>query len=102
MDAEDLLAQCTGFEWDEHNVDKNWLIHHVAFWECEEVFFNEPLIASKDTTHSPAELRFYVLGRTNAGRRLFIVFTIRENLIRVISARDMTRREKAVYENYKA
>lgn len=102
MDAEDYLQQCTGFQWDEHNIDKNWKAHGVAFWECEEVFFNEPLMAQKDPEHSAAEDRLYVLGRTYVNRYLFVVFTIRGNLIRVISARDVTRKEKKVYESYKA
>jgi len=95
---EDPLESCDGFDWDDGNINKNWIHHGVAFWECEEVFFNQPLVVQSDVTHSIHEDRYYVLGRTNSDRRLFIVFTIRENLIRVISARDMTRRERKIYE----
>ena len=100
MTIEELLAGCTGFEWDQHNVEKNWAIHRIAFWECEEVFFNEPLIVAQDKKHSSTEQRFYVLGQSNGGRLLFVVFTVRDNLIRVILARDMTRKEKKVYRTY--
>ncbi len=93
----ELLAQCVGFEWDEGNREKNWVRHHVSAAECEQVFFNAPLVVSADESHSITEPRYYVLGRTNAGRRLFVVLTIRDNLIRVISARDMSRRERKEY-----
>jgi len=94
----DQFFACTGFEWDAGNVDKNWLKHKVSNVECEEVFFNEPLLIVRDLTHSSQEPRFYALGRTDAGRRLFVVFTTRGQLIRVISARDMSRRERKEYE----
>jgi uncharacterized DUF497 family protein len=94
-----LLLECTGFEWDEGNSEKNWIKHQVSRAECEEVFFNEPLVAATDEKHSQAEPRHYVLGQTDAGRRLFVVLTIREKLIRVISARNMSRREVKEYES---
>ena len=90
---------CTGFDWDRGNLDKNRTLHGVPFWECEQVFFNEPLLVVEDVSHSGAERRYYTLGRTDAGRRLFVVFTIRRNLVRVISARDMSRRERKRYEH---
>ncbi len=93
----DLLWGCTGFEWDEHNAEKNWLKHHVSPEECEEVFFNLPLIVAEDTGHSEQECRYYCLGQTSRSRFLFIVFTVRGNLIRIISARDMSRKERNVY-----
>jgi uncharacterized protein len=96
---EEILAKCTGFDWDEQNAEKNWVTHRIAFWECEEVFFNEPFIVAKDAKHSSTE-RFYALGQTNGGRLVFVVFTVRNNLIRVISARGMTRKEKEVYQSY--
>ena len=101
MKPEDLLEQCTGFDWDDGNVDKNWEIHRVAFWEAEEVFFNEPLAVAADIRHSKHERRFLALGQADSGRRLFISFTIRGTLIRVISARDMTRKELSSYERKK-
>jgi uncharacterized protein len=92
------LSQIAGFDWDENNREKNWGKHGVLASECEEVFFNLPLLLQPDTAHSQKEPRYYVLGHTVAGRRLFIVFTIREDQIRVISARDMSKKERSVYE----
>lgn len=94
-----VLESCTGFEWDEGNSAKNWLKHRVMQGECEQMFFNKPFVVSPDEAHSLEEARYYALGRTNAGRHIFIVFTIREERIRVISARDCSRRERRVYES---
>jgi len=87
----------TGFEWDDGNRNKNWEKHQVSNSECEEVFFNLPLLLQPDEAHSQSEARYYLLSQ-NAGRRLFIVFTIREKRIRVISAREMRKRERNFYE----
>ena len=92
------LSHITGFDWDENNREKNWKKHQVLAGECEEVFFNLPLLLEADPPHSQKELRYYVLGHTIAGRRLFIAFTIREDKIRVISARDMSKKERSIYE----
>lgn len=91
------LSSLNGFEWDEGNQIKNWIKHQVSPSECEEVFFNLPLLLADDVQHSQEEKRFYVLGQTNAERKLFISFTNRTNKIRVISARDMSRKERQVY-----
>jgi hypothetical protein len=93
----DILFQVEGFEWDQGNIEKNWENHRVSYLECEEVFFNQPLLVQEDEIHSKFEPRYYVLGGTNDGRHLFIVFTIRRNKIRVISARNMSRRERRIY-----
>lgn len=98
MDVYQRLAGCEGFEWDEGNISKNWEKHKVLASECEQIFFNKPLIAAQDDKHSKGEPRYFVLGHTDAGRHLFIVFTVRKNLIRVISARDMNRKERRLYE----
>jgi hypothetical protein len=92
-----VLANCSGFDWDEGNSDKNLISHQVSDSECEEVFFNRPLIVADDKKHSITEKRYYVLGRTDADRYLFVAFTIRNNLIRVISARDMNNNETIRY-----
>ena len=102
MAPEDPLEGCTGFDWDDGNLEKNWELHRVPFWEAEEVFFDEPLVVSPDRKHSVSEPRYLALGQTDAGRRLFISFTVRRLLIRVISVRDMTRRELQAYEQNKA
>ena len=92
-----IIANCKGFQWDEGNLDKNWYLHQVTNGECEEIFFNLPLIVAPDIKHSQKEQRFYALGRTDRDRWLFITFTIRTELIRVISARDMNQREAKKY-----
>lgn len=88
-----------GFEWDEGNQDKNWFKHQVTNSECEELFFNVPLVVADDQKHSQGEQRYYALGQTNDNRWLFIAFTFRENKIRVISARDMSQNEREIYAN---
>lgn len=92
-----LFPQFQGFDWDDANRDKNWHRHRVAWWECEEVFFNQPLYVLPDERHSLKEERFYALGRTNNSRLLFVVFTRRKSKIRIISAREMNKKERKVY-----
>lgn len=86
-----------GFDWDEGNKQKNWEKHQVDYTECEEMFFNKSLLIGEDLKHSSQEQRYYVLGQSDNGRTLFLVFTIRENKIRVISARDQSRKERKTY-----
>lgn len=88
------LLECTGFDWDEGNSEKNWIKQQVSRAECEELFFNEPLVVAPDERHSADEPRYYVLGQTDEGRRVFVVVTIRDKLIRVISARDMRKAKR--------
>lgn len=94
-----MLHQCDGFDWNEGNIDKNWHKHRVTPAECEQIFFNRPLVVQDDEKHSATEKRFYALGRTDMRRFLFIVFTVRNNLIRVISARDMSRKERGLFND---
>ena len=100
MDVYERLSECTGFEWDAGNVEKIWRKHAVDPNECEQVFFNAPLVAVPDVEHSQHESRYYALGQTDAGRLLFVVLTLRSTLIRVISARDMSRKEQKAYETH--
>ncbi len=93
-----ILDQCEGFDWDESNSNKNWCLHRVTDKESEDVFANQPIAIVRDATHSTAETRYAARGTTDVGRRLTVIFTIREKIIRVISARDMTRREQRIYE----
>ena len=97
-----VFDSLTGFDRDEGNISKNWNSHKVSAGESEEVFFNEPFFVFDDDIHSLSEKRFFILGETNAGRELFIVFTVRKNRIRVISSRDMHRKERREYEKLKA
>ncbi len=94
MNPFELPLSCVGFDWDKENLLKNWEKHRVAFWECEEVFFNQPFLMAEDALYSIDETRFYALGKTDSERLLFLVFTVRYKKIRVISARDMSRKER--------
>lgn len=93
------LTRIVGFEWDEGNSRKNEK-HGVTMAETEQVFFNQPLLVLDDAGHSQREPRLHALGRTDDGRALHITLTLRQSnrLIRVISARDMHRKERALYE----
>ena len=92
------LPEFKGFDWDEGNVNKNWESHRVSPHEAEQVFFNHPLIVANDVKHSGTERRYFLLGQTDDNRALFVAFMLRGYLIRVISARDMSRRERKVYQ----
>jgi uncharacterized DUF497 family protein len=87
-----------GFEWDRGNIDKNLVKQNVENWECEQLFFNKPLLVLEDSKHSLSEKRWAAFGRTDSGRLLVVIFAQRNNLIRVISARDMNSRERKFYE----
>lgn len=93
----EVLFQVEGFDWDKGNIEKNWEKHRVSYLECEEVFFNQPLVVQEDDVHSESENRYYAVGKTNDDRHLFIIFTIRDKKVRVISARDMNRKERRRY-----
>lgn len=87
------FSKIEGFEWDDGNL-KHIKKHDVNYKECEELFSNKPFLLSYDKIHSLAEDRFQALGQTNYGRLIFLVFTVRKNKVRVISARDQNRKEE--------
>ena len=91
------LDECDGFDWDRGNSEKNWLSHKVMRNECEDVFFN-PRLVLDDIKHSKHETRYQILGITNLARLLFLTVTIRGSKIRVVSARDMHKKERVRYE----
>ncbi len=93
------LTKISGFNWDEGNTRKNEK-HGVSMAEAEQIFFNEPLLLLMDAKHSQSEPRFHALGKTDDGRTLHITFTLRgaSEKIRVISARDMHKKERMIYE----
>ncbi len=93
-----IQLDCTGFLWDNGNRNKNFLKHHVSNGECEEIFFNQPLLIINDNKHSQNEIRYSAFGKTDSCRLLTIIYTVRGELIRVISARDMSRKERKYYE----
>lgn len=89
-----------GFDWDMGNIDKNRLKHHVEAYEAEQVFFNDPLIVIPDQRHSVSESRFAGFGKTNDARKLVVIFTQRIKMVRVISVRDMNKKEREFYKAY--
>lgn len=93
------LSRIAGFDWDAGNARKNEK-HGVSMAEAEQVFFNMPLLLLEDEKHSQREARHHALGRTDTGRLLHLTFTLRKagKLIRVISVRDMHRKERTIYE----
>jgi uncharacterized DUF497 family protein len=99
-DIASILSACVGFEWDEGNKVKNWQKHNVSQFEAEQVFFNVPLVIADDAGHSQKENRYYALGKTDLRRLLFVVFTVRGELIRIISSRDMHKKERQAYETH--
>ena len=92
-------SKITGFNWDDGNARKNDK-HGVSMAEAEQVFFNAPLLFLEDSAHSQQEPRLHALGKTDEGRALHITFTLSQSntLIRVISARNMHKKEPAIYE----
>lgn len=100
----DAFDEAVEFEWDEGNSEKNWILHQVSRQESEQVFFNRPFVVADDHLHSDTEARFYGLGRTDADRLLFMVYTLRGEppRVRVISARDMEPYERREYEHARA
>ena len=87
------------FDWDEGNEQKNWVKHKVLIQEAEDIFFDSKRLILEDIKHSSdAEQRFILIGYTKQGRMLFIIFTIREKRVRIISARDTDRKEERLYE----
>jgi len=101
-DVHHALYAATGFDWDDGNALKVAARHDVQPGECEQAFFNEPFVASHDDMHSKSELRWQALGRTGGDRWLFLVFTFRGTLIRVLQARDMNRKERTRYAEIQA
>ena len=95
----EILPEPISFEWDKGNIDKNFKKHTVTNQEAEEIFVNEPIFLFEDEKHSSSiEKRNMIWGTTKKGRRLTIIYTIRNNKVRIISARDLNRKERREYE----
>ncbi|MFH0942953.1 MAG: BrnT family toxin [Candidatus Beckwithbacteria bacterium] len=85
------------FDWNKGNINKNLVKHKVDFREAEEIFFNKPVKFYLDKLHSQSEVRYTALGTTNKKRKLIISYTVRKNKIRIISARDQSKKERKLY-----
>jgi uncharacterized DUF497 family protein len=92
------FSRYKGFQWDKGNIDKSYKKHKISPNESEEVFLDENLKVIKDFKHSQKEERFIALGKTFSGKKLFVVFTVRGDKIRIISARPMNKKERKYYE----
>ncbi|MBA3723963.1 MAG: BrnT family toxin [Candidatus Levybacteria bacterium] len=96
------LSKVVGFDWDKGNLNKNRLKHNVEQAECEEVFFNKPIIILNDTQHSSTEeKRYKIIGVSTNGRKIALAITTRNNKIRVIMARDQSKKERELFEREK-
>ncbi len=93
-----FIFQLKEFDWDKGNKAKNLIKHKVTTNECEEVFLNAPIIEKIQINEKQKEKRYYALGVTNSNRKLTLIFTVRNDRVRVISARDMSRKERKEYE----
>lgn len=96
----EIINSPVEFEWDSHNIE-HIRRHRVEPGECEQVFFNIPLIVKLDFAHSRGEERYFALGQADSGRILAVIFTIRKSKIRVITARDAHKKERISYETQK-
>jgi len=96
-----VLPKTISFEWDEGNLDKSYEKHGITPKEAEEIFVSEELYVLPDIKHSQKEKRFIALGKTQEGKHLFIVFLIKKEKIRIISARRMHKKELQKYEKSK-
>jgi len=94
------LENVEGFDWDEGNLNKNYIKHKVSWIEAEDIFKNKPLVFFDDEKHSQQEKRFIIFGKTLKGRLLVMSATIRKKKIRVISVRDQNKEEKIFYKKY--
>ena len=92
------FEQFSGFQWNEGNFNMNLDKRNVESWECEQIFFNEPLIILDDPKYSLLEKRWSAFGMTDSDRLLTVIFTNRGKLLSVIFARDMNQKERKFYE----
>ncbi len=97
MDIVDL-PEPLEFEWDEANKNKIWLKHKLSAEECEEAFSTEQIFRQADELHSDKENRYILIGNTKKSKKIFIIYTLRKNKVRVISARNMHKKEQNFYE----
>lgn len=93
-----ILPKPIAFEWDRGNTDKNLLKHNVTNKEAAEIFSNEQKFLFRDERHSQGEERYGIFGQTDKGRKLSVVFTVRKDKVRIITARDMSKKERQAYE----
>lgn len=91
------LSGVKGFQWDKGNI-AHIAKHNVLPREAEEVFFDKDNVRDEDLEHSTREKRFLIIGKTDKGRLLYQIFTVRGGEIRIISSRDINKKEVKLYE----
>lgn len=97
----DKFKDILGFDWDPSNIGKNQVKHNVTWQEAEAAFRNRPIVILEDLKHSSTEERFTLYGKTDNDRKLTIIFTLRRNYFRIISARDQSKLERRIYDQVK-
>ena len=75
-----FLRHCTGFDWDDGNIDKNWKKHKVTPSECEQIFFNLPLIIQNDAKHSEKEVR-YIHWAKQMSKDYYLLHSLSETIL---------------------
>ncbi|MBN2541429.1 BrnT family toxin [bacterium] len=93
-----VIRQINGFDWKGRDLENDFTINGIHWIECEEVFFNEPLISDMENPELKHGENYYALGVTDSGLHLFVAFEIIEDKIRIIAARAMSDKEKKLYE----
>ena len=97
MDTIFNTAVIVGFEWNKGNLE-HIRKHKVLYTECEEVFLNKPLVILFDEEHSGEENRYKIFGISAKNRQLSLAITIRNNQIRIITARDQSKKERIAFK----
>jgi len=97
LDLTKISLNFEAFDWDKGNKSKNWFKHKVRIEEAEQVFVNKPRLLAQDKKHSKLEKRYICLGKSNKNRKLSVIFTFRNNKIRIISARNQSKTEREIY-----
>ncbi|MDL1975035.1 MAG: BrnT family toxin [Deltaproteobacteria bacterium] len=86
------------FEWNPNKAKKNIEKHGVSFDEAATVFFDPLSMTYDDPDHSYDENRYIIIGLSDLGRLLFVSHAETDNIIKIISARQLTRKERKQYE----
>lgn len=95
------LTNIKGFEWDKWNIDKSYQKHGITPNEAEEVFVDKNVGVERDIKHQETEKRYIAIGATLNEKLLFVVFTMRDSMVRVISSRKANTKERRLYEEAK-
>ncbi len=91
------ISEPVEFDWDEWNITKNLKKHRVVQDEMEQIFTDPGKRIFRDIFHSRKEDRYIIIGMTDKHRVLYGVFTLRKKRVRIISARDLNRKERNLY-----